>query len=349
MLEIKIGDYIINKNSEPFIIAEAGINHNGELNKAFEMIEVAKNCGCDAVKFQTFKAEEFILDKNLTYTYLSQGKKVTESQLEMFKRYEFTKGEWYQIKEHCDRNKIIFLSTPQNYSDLELLLDTGIPAIKVGSDDFNNTYLLKQYKKTNLPIILSCGMSYLSEIYNILSIFKKNYPIVLLLCCSEYPTEYKNVNLLKLQTLEDCFGDKVILGFSDHTQGSLSSSLAVALGAKVFEKHFTLDNNLPGSDHWFSENPVGLINWVNSIRDSYKILGNNMVRPTEKEKEMRKIARRSVVALEDIIIGNKLNVNNIGLRRPGTGIPANEFENILNAWAISNINKGKIIERKDYV
>jgi len=312
------------------------------------MIKVAKDCGCNAIKFQTYKTEEFITDKSLTYTYQSQGREITESQYDMFKRYEFSKYEWYKIKACCNQQNIMFLSTPQNVSDLNLLLELGISAIKVGSDDFTNTYLLKQYKKTNLPIILSCGMSYLDEIYNTLNIFEKDYPVILLYCTSQYPTFYEDVNILKLENLKHRFSHKVIIGFSDHTIGSLSSSIAVALGAKVFEKHFTLDNNLFGSDHWFSENPSGLLQWVNSIKDSYKILGNKEIEPTNKEKEMRLIARRSIVALKDINVGEKLTTDNIGLRRPGTGIPAQKYENVLDCYAITNINKGKLLERGDF-
>ena len=345
---MKIDNYIIDNNSEPFIIGEAGINHNGEIDKAFRMIEVAKDTGCNAVKFQTFKAEEFINDATLTYSYVSQGKEVTESQLEMFKRYEFTKDEWYKIKDYCDKQDIMFLSTPQNISDLNLLLEIGIPAIKVGSDDFNNIPLLKEYKKTKLPLILSCGMSYLHEIYNVLNIFENNYPLILMLCTSQYPTPYKDVNIAKLKTLEYWFGNKVILGFSDHTQGSLPASMAVALGAKVFEKHFTLDNSLPGCDHWFSENYNTLAEWVEKIRWSYLTFGNSEVEPTKKEKEMKLIARRSIVALEDITVGEKLTMDNIGLRRPGTGIPAEKYEKILGSWVIKKINKGKLIEWSDF-
>ena len=151
MNTITINNKTIGKGRPPFIIAEAGINHNGELKKAFAMIRAAKKSGVDAIKFQTFKAEEFVGDPALTYTYLSQGVEVTESMLEMFKRYEFSRDEWFAIKEKCDQEDILFLSTPQNYTDLELLLEVGIPVVKVGSDDFTNLPLLKSYAKTKMP------------------------------------------------------------------------------------------------------------------------------------------------------------------------------------------------------
>ena len=199
MNKIKINNQIIDDNSIPFIIAEAGINHNGEISKALEMISVAKKAGADAIKFQTFKASGILLDKSLTYTYRSQGKEVKESMYEMFERCEFVDDEWKKIKQKCIEENILFLSTPENQSDLELLLELGIQAIKVGSDDFTNIPLLRDYTKTKLPLIISCGMANLNEIRTTLEAIDalENYPIILMLTTSEYPTEQKNVNLLK--------------------------------------------------------------------------------------------------------------------------------------------------------
>ena len=245
---IAIGSRPVGQEEEPFIIAEAGINHNGDIKKAFEMIGVAREAGADAIKFQTFKAHEFITDPKLTYTHGPQGKEVTESMLEMFKRYEFSKDQWFDVKKRCDDEEIIFLSTPQNRSDLDLLLEIGISAIKVGSDDFTNLPLLSSYRSTNLPMIVSCGMADLSEVYQSLDAIGSfdGYPTILLLCTSQYPTPPDDVNLNKLKTLAGAF-PQVTLGFSDHTQGPLASSLAVALGARVLEKHFTLHRDLSGT------------------------------------------------------------------------------------------------------
>ena len=159
MNKLKINNYEISKENSPFIIAEAGINHNGNVERAIEMVRAAKNADVTAIKFQTFKAREFISDSSLTYTYMSQGKSITESQLDLFKRCELSHDDFYKIKKTCDDEKIIFLSTPQNKSDLDFLLELGISAIKVGSDDFTNIPLLKYYSKTKLPIIISCGMA----------------------------------------------------------------------------------------------------------------------------------------------------------------------------------------------
>ncbi len=341
--EILIGDYLINDSSEPFIIAEVGINHNGEIDKVFEMIELAKRAGVDCVKFQTFKANEFVGDPNQMFTYFSQGKEVTESMLAMFERYEFKNDQWKLIKEKCDEVGIHFMSTPQNYTDLQVLLEVGISAIKVGSDDFTNIPLIKKYSSTDLPIILSIGMSDLSEIYttlNELGTFD-GYPTILLLCTSIYPTPPEDVNLNKLLSLKGAFPN-LILGFSDHSQGPLASSLAVAYGAKVFEKHFTLDHDLPGPDHWFSENPEGLVEWVKSIRISNRMLGSRLLKPADKEVENKKEFQRVIVAIEDIPEGTNFSDANIGMKRVpgGKGFSGIYFNKIINTLASRDFKKG---------
>lgn len=165
MAQIKIGDRLVGDGQAPLVMLEAGINHNGDLDKAFEMIGIAKRLGADAVKFQTFKAAEFVGDPHLMFTYKSQGKDVTESMLEMFQRYEFSRSDWLAVKKRCDDEGILFLSTPQNRSDLDLLLELGVPAIKVGSDDFTNLPLLRDYASSGLPMLVSCGMSDLGEVH----------------------------------------------------------------------------------------------------------------------------------------------------------------------------------------
>lgn len=347
--ELQIAGMKIREDSPPFIIAEAGINHNGELEKAFDMIKMAKEAGADAVKFQTFKAEEFISDPLQTYTYKSQGKEVTESMLEMFKRYEFNREEWFSIKRRCNEEKIEFLSTPQNPSDLRLLLEVGIPAIKVGSDDFTNLPLLRSYAETKLPMLVSCGMADLSEVYQSLEAIGAldGYPTALMLCTSRYPTPSEDVNLLKLRTLSNAF-PMIVLGFSDHTQGPLASSLAVAMGASVFEKHFTLDHNLPGPDHWFSEDPIGLKEWCASIKKAYTMMGDHIVRPAKSEMPMRLLARRSIVALKEIHRGELLSSGNIGLKRPGDGLPAALFDKITGLKAAKSIEKGSLLKWGDF-
>lgn len=348
MTEFYIGSKKVGDQNKPYCIAEVGINHNGDLARAKKMIEEAKKAGADAVKFQTFKAEEFCGDENQLFTYFSQGIEITESMLDMFKRYEFSKDEWIEIKRYCQKQDITFFSTPQNRSDLDLLLELGVSAIKIGSDDFTNLPLISSYANVSLPLILSCGMSNLAEVHMALEAagWFKGKEIALMLCTSQYPTPPEDVNILKINTLKNSFPG-LIIGFSDHTQDALAASLAVALGATIFEKHFTLDHNLPGPDHWFSDTPEQLGNWINCIHQSFKMRGTPLIIPTEKEYQMRTLARRSIVALKDIMNGDELNISNVGLRRPGNGLSPVMYDEILGSRASKNIKKGNLISLKD--
>ena len=338
----------IGPNDPPYCIAEVGINHNGDLALAMRMIDAAKAAGADAVKFQTFKAEEFCGDPGQTFTYKSQGKPVTESMLGMFQRYEFPPETWQVIKAHCDAVGITFFSTPQNRSDLDLLMEVGVPAVKVGSDDFTNLPLLRDYAETGLPLILSCGMSDMAEVHQALDTvgWFDGYPVALLLCTSQYPTPPEDVNIVKLTTLQQAFPG-LLVGFSDHTQGPLAAALAVARGARVFEKHFTFSHDLPGPDHWFSEEPEGLAEWIAAIRSADILMGSPFVRPTKAEQEMRLVARRSVVALRDITLGETLDKTNTGLRRPGGGLSPDMIDSVLGLRATRNIKRGERLSLGD--
>ena len=350
MQTITIDNCKIGNNYPPFIIAEAGINHNGDIDKALKMIDIAKISGAAAIKFQTFKANEFIADESLTFTYKSQGKTITESQLELFKRCELKRDDFFEIKKKCDKENIVFLSTPQNKSDLDLLLEIGIPAIKVGSDDFTNTPLLTSYSTTGLPLIISCGMASFDEIKETLDVLGslEKYPTILMLTTSQYPTPPDSVNLLKFKNLSEQFPG-LILGYSDHTQGILASSLATAFGAKVFEKHFTLDKNLPGPDHWFSEDQTGLKLWVDSIRTAHQMMGSGELIPTKYEEEMKVLARRSIVSLCDIEKDEVFTENNIGSRRHGNGLPPTMIDKIYGKTSIKKIRKGQLLKTGDFL
>jgi N-acetylneuraminate synthase/N,N'-diacetyllegionaminate synthase len=338
----------IGPSEPPYCIAEVGVNHNGDLALAMQMVEVARRVGADAVKFQTFKAEEFCGDPTQTYSYRSQGREVTENMRAMFKRHEFSPAQWAALKRHCEQIGITFFSTPQNRSDLDLLMGIGVPAIKIGSDDFNNLPLLRDYSSTGLPLILSCGMADLAEVHRSLETagWFEGRELVLLLCTSQYPTPPADANLRKLGTLQQAFPG-LLVGFSDHTQGPQAASLAVALGARVFEKHFTLDKKLPGPDHWFSDDEAGLAEWIAAIRNAEALLGSPIVRPTAAEREMRKVARRSVVALRDLAEGEVLSAANVGLRRPGDGLPPEMFERLLGMTAARRIGAGTRVALQD--
>ncbi len=332
----------------PFIILEVGINHNGELDRALRMVAAARDCGADAVKFQTFKATEFVGDPDLMFSYQSQGRTVTESMLAMFQSMEFSPAQWRIISQACGDAGIMFLSTPQNVGDLDILLELGLPAIKVGSDDFNNLPLLRAYAKHGLPLILSCGMADMEEVARSLETVANagNPPVVLLVCTSQYPTPPADANLLRLRTLRQAF-PSLVLGFSDHTEGYAAASIAAALGASVFEKHFTLDHGLPGPDHWFSVDVDGARAWVDSIRRSYVYLGDGIVRPTAAEMEMRSLARRSVTAIRPISTGEIFSLQNIGLRRPGTGLGPDRLESALGRRSPRDIPERQALKETD--
>ncbi len=335
-------------DNKVYIIAEVGINHNGDLNLAKEMILKAKECGADCVKFQTFKAEEFVSDPNQTYTYQSQGKEVTESMIEMFKRFQFNEDEWKEIILFCQQQDILFASTAQNKSDLEFLLSiTELPFIKVGSDDLTNLEQMKYYASKKIPMVISSGMSYAYEIEDAVRVIKEagNDDITVLQCTSSYPTPATDVNLRKIPVIKEAFGVKV--GFSDHTIGSASAVGAVCLGATVIEKHFTLDNDMAGPDQWFSVNPTELKQYVKDIRFIEKALGSSCLQPTDKEKEMRKIARRKVVAKTALAKGDKITKDTVDFKRiddkDNQGINPKDFIFIENRMLNQDIEKNVTI------
>ncbi len=332
-----------------FIIAEVGINHNGDMELAKKMIEEAKKAGADCVKFQTFKAEEFVSDPTQTYTYKSQGKEITESMLEMFKRYEFTKEQWTEIVNYCGEMNIVFNSTAQNVSDLKFLEDiTTLPFIKVGSDDLTNLALIRTYALKNLPMIISAGMAYAYEIEDAVRTIKEsgNNDITVLHCISSYPTESTEVNLTKIPVIKKAFNVKV--GFSDHTMGSAAAVGSVCFGASVIEKHFTLDNNLPGPDHWFSINPVELKQYINDIRFIENALGEPELKPTPKEIKMRKVMQRQIVYSLDIAKNTLLKECDFEFKRvEGDGVIPKNLNFLLARTLKKDIKKGAIVLLED--
>lgn len=341
--KINLCGKLIGKGEPCFIIAEAGINHNGEINTAKKMIDAAKECGASAVKFQTFTAKELVADEKLTYAYQSQGREVAESMAKIFERCEFSKEQWQEIADYCIQKNIIFFSTPQNVSNLNLLLEIGVPAIKVGSDDLVNLPLLDEYSKKGLPMIISAGMAYLKEVEDAVKTIKKNnQELIILHCVSSYPAESQDLNLRKILTLKKAFSDCVI-GFSDHSEGATAAVVSVALGALVFEKHFTLNKNMPGPDQRFSADPDELKEIIKAIRTTEKALGSPVVQPTEREMEMRTLCHRSIVADRNIKKGEELTKGNTAAKRPGTGILA-KFENqVLGKRAKQDIKEGELI------
>jgi len=335
----------VDNNKKVFIIAEAGINHNGSVSLAKKMVDAVKTAGADCIKFQTFKTEEFVSDRSLKYTYRSQGRKITESQCEMFKRCEFSTNNWKKIIDYCQKKDVVFSTTAQNLSDLDLILSLiDMPFIKVGSDDLTNLDLMAAYAKKGRPMVISAGMAYAGEIEDAVLTIRKagNNDISVLHCISSYPTIAEEVNLKKIPMIRDCFGVRV--GFSDHTVGSAAAIGAVCYGATIIEKHFTLDHDLPGPDHWFSLDPEELKTYIEGIRFIEKALGNPVLRPTKKEISMRLIARRSIVAKTNIHKGEIIISDKIEFKRPGTGISPRFKKYVINKISKKNYKSGDLIK-----
>ena len=333
-------DILRQKEMSCYIIAEVGINHNGKFKLANKMIEEASKTGVDAVKFQNFRTEDFIFNKSLQYTYKSQGKEITESMWDLCKRSEM-KREWLlKLKELCDKLGVVFMSTPTSESGVNDLVNIGIKVLKNGSDYLSHLPLLKHMGSTNLPVIISTGMAYESEIKEAVEAVQSsgNSPIFLLHCTSAYPTEASDVNLRRMVALKKAFNLPV--GFSDHTIGSSAAVQSVTLGACVIEKHFTLDHNMAGPDHWFSLIPSELKKYVKDIREAEKRMGSEKIEPSKGEKINRNEYRLSLIAVNDISQGQALKREDFSIAKPGSGLPPKESEKIIGKKLAKDIKKG---------
>ena len=304
------------------VIAEAGVNHNGSLERAKELIDVACNAKADYVKFQTFVTHENVTKYASKAEYQLKNIKNLESQYEMLKKVEFDKNSFLDLKHYCSNKGIHFLSTAFGLSSLNLLKDMEIPLIKIASGEITNLPYLRIVGNLGKPIILSTGMATLREVDNALNILEKSGTkrslITVLHCNTEYPTPMNDVNLKAMLTIRDKFDVKV--GYSDHTLGIEIPIAAAALGACVIEKHFTLDRNLEGPDHKASLEPNELKAMVKAIRNIEKAMGNGIKKPSTSEIKNLKIARKSIIAKKTIKKGEMFSENNLTVKRPGTGI-----------------------------
>jgi len=338
MPSFKIENRNIGDNEPAFIIAEVGANHNGDINLALELISIAKNCGADCVKFQTYTPSQ-CLSEDKDFEYLSNGKKVKESEFDLLKRLALVKSDWKKIIDKCKKEEIIFMTTIQDEIDLDLMMKFGISSIKKGSDDFNYLPNLINVAKANLPLILSKGMATEEEVDNVIkTLLPINQKISIMHCISVYPAKLEILNLNQILTLKKKY-PQIVWGYSDHTIGSLACTNAVALGAKVIEKHFTINKKLDGPDHWFSADPEELKQLVKDIRDAEKSLGSGKIEITDDEKNSRKIMRRKVVASHDIKEGEILSLCNVSFKRSNLGIDVNEWDSIKGSKAKKNIQK----------
>lgn len=343
MQQVQIGNKLVGPQQPVFVIAEAGVNHNGDLKMARELIDVAVAAGADAVKFQTFQADHLAMPDAPKAEYQLQTTGADESQLEMLRRLELSADAHKELQTYCNERGIIFLSTPFDEQAVDLLHELGVPAIKISSGDLTNSPLLEYVALKEKPIILSTGMSELSELIEAVSVLNSagcENPI-LLHCVSNYPAAASEVNLRAMQTMRSAFDLPV--GFSDHTEGIDVALAAVALGACVIEKHFTLDRTLPGPDHRASLEPDELKQLVQSIRRIESALGSGRKVPTANEIETAKVARRSLVAARDIPAGATLRRDMVIMRRPGTGLSPAMLNNLLGCKIERNVAAGTLL------
>lgn len=355
--------------SRTFIIAEAGVNHNGSLEIAKELVSRAAKAGADAVKFQSFKAENIISKHAEKAEYQKKTTGNEESQLEMVKKLEMSQAMHEELVACCKTHDIQFLSTPFDLESIDLLArDIQVDQLKIPSGEITNAPLLLKAAQTGLPIILSTGMSTLGEIEEALGVLAYGYlevdhvpsrdrfadaffsvegqlslqkKVTLLHCTTEYPAPYEDVNLRAMDTLTAAFGLPV--GLSDHTNGIAVPIAAVARGAKVIEKHFTLDKNLPGPDHKASLEPDELKQMIDSIRQVEQALGSAMKHPTSSERKNKSIVRKSLVAARSIQEGEMFGPHNVTAKRPGTGISPMLYWNLIGTAANRDYEEDEVI------
>jgi N,N'-diacetyllegionaminate synthase len=341
--KIRIGKTWVGAGEPCFIIAEAGVNHNGDIRLAKKLIDAASEAKADAVKFQTFHAESVVTKDAEKAEYQKEITCSRETQYDMIKKLELNEDDFKRLNDYCKRKGIIFMSSPFDEESVDFLYKLNVPAFKIASGEITNFPLLRKIARKGRPIILSTGMSTIGEIREALDAIKEEdtTDIILLHCITQYPTRPDDVNLKAIETLRKKF--KVPVGFSDHTLGIHISIASVALGACMIEKHFTLDRDLPGPDHKASLEPNELRSMVTAIREVEKALGDGVKMPTEDEEEIKKIARRSIIAKENIDEGSIIERGMLCFKRPGTGIEPKSMGKVVGSKAKKAIRKDEII------
>ena len=326
-----------------YIIAEAGVNHNGDIDLAYRLVDAAKEAGADCIKFQTFKSENLVSHTAQKAEYQKEATG-DSSQQDMLKELELSYDEFVSLKEYCDRKGIVFLSTPFDFESIEFLNSIEMPFWKVPSGEVTNYPYLVALAKTGKPVVMSTGMCEMEEIGDAIQVLWNNgtRDIRLLHCNTEYPTPFEDVNLRAMVTLRDTFGVEV--GYSDHTRGIEVPIAAVAMGAAVIEKHFTLDRNMEGPDHKASLEPQELKQMVDSIRHIEAALGSGDKRPSPSEKKNMAVARKSIVAAKRIKAGDILTEENITVKRPGNGICPMRWKEVLGTRAVRDFEEDELIE-----
>lgn len=340
---IVIGNRRVGKEEPCLIIAEAGVNHNGSVELARQLVDVAVDAGCDAVKFQTFKPEKVSSPFAPKANYQLQTTAADESQLEMGKKLELPFEAFRDLRDYCIEKGIIFLSTPFDYESADFLDELPVPAFKIPSGEITNLFFLEHVARNRRPLIVSTGMATLEEVAIAVETIRAtgNREMILLQCVSNYPADPSSINLRAMHALEDAFG--VGVGLSDHTVGTEIAFAAVAMGACVIEKHFTLSQELPGPDHRASLEPQDLVKLVKGIRKVESALGDGIKQPAAEELNTAAVARRSLVAAKFIPAGAALTLDLLDILRPGTGLPPAMRSQVLGRHVRHDIEAGTIL------
>ena len=327
-----------------FIIAEAGVNHNGDIEIAQKLVDVAVAAGADAVKFQTFKAENIVCKDARKAEYQMETTDRGESQFAMLKRLELTSDMHEKLMDYCEQKQIMFLSTPFDVESLHYLVNCGLAMLKIPSGEITNYPLLREAAESGKKIILSSGMSTLDEVQSAMGVLRENgcQDLTVLHCNTEYPTPYKDVNLKAMCTMREALN--IPVGYSDHTPGIEVAVAAAALGAEVIEKHFTLDRNMEGPDHKASLEPDELAEMVREIRNIEAALGDGKKEPSDSEKKNIAIARKSIVARCEIKAGEIFTEENLTAKRPGGGLSPMLWNQVLNKEAKRDFAPDEMIE-----
>lgn len=332
-----------------FIIAEAGVNHNGDISLAKRLIDAASDAGADAVKFQIFKAENVVTADAEKADYQKRSESPSATQYEMLKKLELAPTEFRILSEYAKKRGLVFLVTPFDAESVDFLDEIGISAFKIPSGEINNISFLKYIAKKHKPIILSTGMSTLGEVEHAVRAIEEegNADIILLHCVTNYPADAEDVNLRAIDTLYHAFGFPA--GYSDHTLGIVIPIAAVSRGACILEKHFTLNKNLPGPDHKASLEPVELKRMIAGIREVETAMGTGIKAPTRSEIENIKTIRRSVVAAKDIPKNTIISSGHVTTKRPGTGISPDLISTIIGTRTKRNIKKDEMLTWDDVI
>ena len=334
-----------NISAPTLVIAEAGVNHNGSLELAFELIDAASEAGADVVKFQTFKAENLVTQSASKADYQLETTGSKETQFEMIKKLELSHDMHLKLIARCKEKGIRFSSTGFDTSSLDVLIEMGVDFLKVPSGEITNLPYLRHVGSKGLPIMLSTGMSTMQEVASALQILEEagtdRSRVTVLHCNTQYPTPMEDVNLRAMLSMENELGVKV--GYSDHTLGVEIPIAAVAMGATVIEKHFTLDRTMEGPDHAASLEPDELKQMVKSIRNIEKAIGDGVKKPSNSEEKNISIVRKSIVASKEINVGDKFSSDNLGVKRPGTGISPMQWDEVVGKVASKNFKPDELI------